>query len=255
MKLNKKIFLGVCLAGCYSSSFAVFGIGDIVFDPSVYATAGQQLNEGVKQGVELGRQTTNQLKQIEEMQQQYEQLKLQLESWRYDPIRNMTDVGKKMDTVLNSGKSLHRIGQTGGSVLADITKDPSLAGQSYFDTIGASLKALDEQNQLFKNDAVAYDNLKNRLDSDVKGGTSAIGALANMNEAVLDHIDDLNQKFGTMITNDTAKALKESVEEDQQERSMSDIRKAFANAELPEDAEWDWTKFKPIYTSNHQEQV
>ena len=201
------------------------------------------------------RQTNNQLQQIEQMYQQYQQLNRQLNSWRYDPIRNMTDVSNKMQTILNAGKSLHGAAETGSTLLADISGDPNLANTSYFDTLSASLNALDEQNKLFKADASGFDHLQMRLNTDVTGGTSAIGALANMNEAVLNHIDDLNQKMSTMVTNEVSKAIKEQTEKVAQEESLTNLRRAFVNAKLEDEGNWDWTKFHPIYTSNHQEQV
>jgi hypothetical protein len=256
MNLNKKILLGIAIGiSCYSTSFAIFGFGDLVHDPINYGVNTRELTEQTNQGIEMGRQTVNQLKQIEQMHQSYEQFKLQIQSWRYDPIRNMTDVSRKMDSILNAGKSLHQVGQGSSQLIAEISGDPDLATQSYFDTISAGLGALDEQNKLFKSDAQAYDNLKRRMDTDVSGGTSAVGALANLGEATLNHIDDLNQKMANMLTNDASKAIKEEVERDQQEKDMSNIRKAFKNATLPKDGNWDWTKFKPIYTSNHQEQI
>ena len=55
-----------------------------------------------------------------------------------------------------------------------------------------------------------------------------------------------------MITNDASEKIKENAEKGAAADAESNIRKAFKNIEI-KDGKWDWTKFKPIYTSNHQE--
>lgn len=254
MKIKKSLLVGALVLSSYTSSYAIFGFGDIVHDPLNYVTAGQNLNEQIKQYSEMARQGNNQIKQLEEAYQTTQHLKNQIESWKYMKFRNMTDVAKNMREAMRAGNSLHR-GSGEIASLVDGMAGTNMSDSAYFDTLKGSLSMLDEQQKLFEADARGYDDLLHRMNGDVKGGTSAIGALANMNEALLNHVDDLNAKLEAQLVNESAKAIKEQNEKAIAGEKRDNIANQIANAKLNDDGKWDWTKFKPVYTSNKQEAV
>lgn len=251
----KQLLIASILLVYYSSSYAIFGFGDLVFDPSVYGVGTQTLSTGIKQYTEAASQTQNQLRQIDQMYTQIDQLQNQLKVWQYTKIRNFSDVTKSLDNAANVGKSLHGIGSNGGSFLSEMAGDPSLAGQSYFDTLSGTLNLLKQQNEFMKKEALAGDDLVKRMNGDVKGGTSAIGALANLSEAFTNQLGDLNKRLEAQMINNTSKEIKEQVEKDRQRQMQDTFSTSFLNVPIHDSGKWDWNKFKPIYTSSNQQQV
>lgn len=178
------------------NSYAIFGVGDIVFDPQAYGESIRQTAQGA-QSISTQAQTLSQTVKSVNMAQR--NLQRFTNAWS-----NMSSFSDLVNTVGDAGRVGNSMGRaTGGfakglSAFTGDEYDTLSALQDNLRSVGASI---DAQSTAMSNQSRGFDNMTRGLSGDnadgmvtfLEGNAALMAGIAQQNDRIGQHLQNLSQ--------------------------------------------------------------